>query len=403
MAEISTNVYSMDDVLRKWHELVGSGEEEKTSVSKRFQYILKNKLKLSKTEISWFKEKKGNQIDRFIFRADKRAHLYLNDILYICGKRSATLTPSEEQKLINCFAAILPYPIAESDEKVCRDIFNQRAYRIEQVIHDNNKRPQEEFYRNSLFVRKCAKSEPVREKRKEFYKYQYGIVMKWYQKWTAVMDKAGGIRKAERAECVYLCKNVRNYTVTQKDEKDFCETGKSENVILQGTYAETKRICTKDLCQYVLWCFITGRLKLKKDEDFTEKAIMEDAGNREGCIEACSSLFCKIITHQLSVDSIEDFEHISKEAIKELENINKILCQDDKVRKRKNKSFYPEVEILRQIKKADKERQKHQSDILELRYCTEEDLWDLSNLRKYLNERENETILISDYAKLPVE
>ena len=194
------------------------------------------------------------------------------------------------------------------------------------------------------------------------------------------------------------------YNVNREDEKKFCETGETENEILQGAYEKTKKICTKDLCQYVLWCFITGGAKVKKDEEkLADKATQEDVGNREGCIEACTSLFCEVITHQLKADSIEDFKYISKEAIRELEIINKILCQNEKARERRKKSFYPEVEILRQIKKSDKERWRHKNGISELRCCTEKDLLDLSNIRNYLNGRESETILISDYIKLPTE
>ncbi len=404
MAEINDNVYSMEEVLQRWRKVTAGEKEDKQSVSKKIQYTMNEKLNMISEEIDWFKQSAINKKKSFVFRLGKYTHFYLNDMLYICGKKKEEVTPSEVQWLINSLTAILPYPVNEGDEKACMDIFNQRACRIEQVVCDNYENLQEALYRKSLFVSKDAKSAPNKKKRKEFYKYQFRMVEGWHHKWMAVMEKAGGIRKAERTECVYLCTMDSKYNVNREDEKKFCETGETENEILQGAYEKTKKICTKDLCQYVLWCFITGGAKVKKDEEkLADKATQEDVGNREGCIEACTSLFCEVITHQLKADSIEDFKYISKEAIRELEIINKILCQNEKARERRKKSFYPEVEILRQIKKSDKERWRHKNGISELRCCTEKDLLDLSNIRNYLNGRESETILISDYIKLPTE
>lgn len=404
MGKICCDVYSVGEVLQRWQKITAGVKDDKIKVLKKIQYRFKNKLKMSSEEIHWFKQETNNKMERFVFRFGKYTHFYLNDILYICGKKKEEVTPSEVQWLINSLTAILPYPVNEGDEKVCEDIFNQRACRIEQVVCDNYENLQEALYRKSLFVSKDAKSESDKKKRKEFYKYQYRMVKEWHQKWMAVMEKAGGIRKAERTECVHLCKKDTKYNVPQEDEKRFCETGELENAILQGAYEKMKRICSEDLCQYALWCFITGGAKVKKGEEkLADKATQEDVGNREGCIEACTSLFCEVITHQLKADSIEDFKYISKKAIRELETLNKILCQNEKARERRKKSFYPEVEILRQTKKADKERWRYKNGLLDLRYCTEEDLWDLSNMRNYLNERESETILISDYIKLSAE
>ncbi len=403
MAEINDNVYSMEEVFQRWQKVTAGVKEDKKSVSKKIWYRLNKKLNMTSEEIDWFKQSANNKKERFVFRLGKYTHFYLNDILYICGKKKEEVTPSEVQWLINSLTAILPYPVNEGNEKTCMDIFNQRACRIEQVVCDNYENLQEALYRKSLFVSKDAKSESDKKKRKEFYKYQYRMVKEWHQKWMAVMEKAGGIRKAERTECVHLCKKDTKYNVPQEDEKRFFETGELENAILQGAYEKMKRICSEDLCQYALWCFITGGAKVKKGEEkLADKATQEDVGNREGCIEACTSLFCEVITHQLKADSIEDFKYISKEAIRELETLNKILCQNEKVRERRKKSSYPEVEILRQIKKSDKERGRYKNGLSDL-YCTEEELWDLSNIRNYLNERESETILISDYIKLSAE
>lgn len=405
MAEINNNLYGVGDILRKWQELVGGEEEDKTSVSKRFQYILKNKLKLSKTEISWFKEKKENQIDRFVFQADEIAHLYLNDIMYICGKRSAALTPSEEQKLIDCFAAILPYPVHESTERNCWEVFNQRACKIEQAVHNYYFSTQDDrLYGNKLFVKKCTESKLDKGKRKEFYRDQYRLVKGWRDKWVFVMKKAGEIRKAERVESLYWINSDYKDRITPEDEEKFCETGKSENEILQGAYRKMTRICSKDLCQYALWLFITEDLKIKgNEEERADKAREEGVGEMTACIEICIPLFREVIAHQLKTISMEDFEYLERKAVEELETISIILHQSDKAQERRKKSLYPEVEILEKTNKKKEplalrlERQKCRERLLKLQYCTEEGLQNLSKIRKYLNEKENETILILHY------
>ncbi len=404
MFGINYDVCSMGDVLKMWQEMTAGEEEDKTSVSKRFQYILKNKLKLSQEEIGWFKEKMSNKIDRFVFQADIRVHVHLNDVLYIYGKRNAVLTLSEAQKLIGCFAAMLPYPIDEGTEQTCLEIFNRRLCRMEQAVRDYcSGTSGERLYEKRLFV-KVRNAKWDKEKRREFYQDQYKLVKDWRDKWVSIMRKAGEIRKAERVECLYMGNGELKNMITQDDEKIFCETGKTDNKIIQEEYKKMKRICEEDLCQYVLYLFITGGLERKRDgEKGADKAIEEDAGTMDGCVEACAILFREVINHQLKTDSMEDFEYMVKVAIKELETISTILHQNDKARERRKASLYPEVEILGKHNKPNEsltlktERQKCRVKLLKSQYCTEEDLQNLSNIRRFLNEKEKETISILDY------
>ena len=106
----------------------------------------------------------------------------------------------------------------------------------------------------------------------------------------------------------------------------------------------------------------------------------------EGCIKACTSLFNKVITHQLKKDSIEDYEYIINEAIEEVVKIKIILQQNCEADERRKKSLYPEMEIL-----------KRKNRFPNMKVCTEKDLQNLSSIRRYLNEIRNERILITDY------
>lgn len=402
MFGINFEVCSMGDVLRKWQEMTAGEEEDKTSISKRFQYILKNKLKLSHEEIGWFKEKKSNKIDRFVFQADERVHLHLDEVLCIYGKRDAVLTLREAHDLINCLAAILPYPMDEGTEEICLETFNRRLCRIEQAVRDYcSGAHMEKLYEKRLFV-KGESAKWAKEKRREFYKEQYKLVKEWRDKWVSIMRKAGEIRKAERVECLYMVNSELKNMITQDDEKIFCKTGKTDNKIIQETYEGMKIICEKDLCQYALYLFITGGLE-RDEEEGADKAIEEDAGTMNGCVEACAILYREVINHQLKTDSMEDFEYMVKVAIKELETISTILHQNDKARERRKASLYPEVEILGKRNKSNEsltlklERQRCQERLLKSQYCTEEDLRNLSNIRRFLNEKKKETISILDY------
>ncbi len=385
MMDIDCDYYSMEDIAREWPAEEGEKDNStdlETSLRKKFTYILKNKLELSQEEIGWFKERL-NGGEQFIFQAGKRAPLYLKQILDICGRRNAEITPGEEHILIENFARIIPYPILKDDIPVCNDAFNARAYRIEQAVRELYRRSQvDNLYMNRLFVTIDAKLELNKEKRRKFYRNQYEWIKNWKEKWIFAMEKADGIRKAERVECLYICKKRSTSGITKEDEVNFCETGKSDNEMLQRAYSEMKKICSKDLCQYVVWLFKTKYLEKKEKES---KKGMEDVKTREGCIDACTMLFSEVITYCLKESSAEDFEYMVKEAIKELEIINTILMQDYKADKRRQESLYPEIEILRHKDK--------------IKICTDEDLQNLSNIRRHLNEVENEKIVISDYMK----
>ncbi|MBD5503559.1 MAG: hypothetical protein HDR09_07400 [Lachnospiraceae bacterium] len=362
-----------------------------TSISKKFSRILKEKLGLTKEEMEWFKEKTPNGIEQFVFRGDNRTPKCLWDILEILGERTEALTPSEEYSVLECFAIILPYPVFEDDDKTWRDMYDKRAYRIEQAVHYLYiKSWEDNYYIKRLFVSISEREEPRADRRRDFYICQYQMIKSWNEKWSFIMDKAIGIRKAERIDCMWMCEKCGIAGISKESREQFCETGKTENEVIKKAYNEMRKISYNDLYEYLISLLITT---YQEDEKYENVNI--DVQNKEGCMDACRNLFCEIIAHELRNSSINDFKYMIKEAMKELEIIRKVLGQGERARNRRKKSLYPAVDICACEKYLSKKgNYKIKNGIRG--DCEIEGLHNLSNIRRYLNKVENEKILVTD-------
>ena len=260
MLDMNYEFYTIKDIAKEWPES-DTNKENSSSLEERIRknlvYVLENKLNLSKEEVGWFKMKQAGVREQFIFRAGKRTALDVYEILKICGERNATITPSDEGCLIEAFARILPFPRMEEGIQVSRDMFDERVYRIEQVIHAYYKGSMvEDIYLKKFFAPIDGDRNLYREKRRKFYSDQYERVESWQRKWMFVMEKAREIRTAERIECLYQYKEKRASKIDSMEKIKFYMTGNIKNEEFKTAYKEMKKICSKDLCQYILRLFI---------------------------------------------------------------------------------------------------------------------------------------------------
>lgn len=407
-------VYNLKDIVKKLQQIDDNMELEKrekkgctdlgTSIRKRFTYILQKKLGLGQEEIGWFKEKTNNGREQFVFQADKHVLLHLYNILSVLGRRNVTITADEEHSLIEDFAKILPYPISEGDVRACDNIFNERAYRIEQAIRGYyHESMVEDSYLQRFFVAIDTEQNPDKEKRWEFYRKEYEMVRSWQEKWLFILKTAKKMRRAERIDCLYKYEQTQTSELVGEERANFYMTGDTRCEDLHTAYQGVKKISSKDLCQYALQLFIVDC----PEGEATAKGILESVKNEEGCFEECNDLFKKFIGYNLNNDVAEDFEYIRKEAIRELHTIYEILIQNGKINKIRGENLYPEVEILTKkgklfteeldIKKCNEKNKERNPEEYEENVDIEGDLKNLSNIRKHLNREENEKILVLNY------
>lgn len=348
MLDMNYEVYTIKDIVQKWSvsdvNPKGSSSLEEL-IRKRWVYVLKEKLKLSKEEVGWFKMKLAGGREQFVFRAGKRTAIDVYEILEICGARNAIITPSEERTLIDAFVRIIPFPRMEEEIQVCIDMFDIRAYRIEQVIRDYyNGSMVEDIYMKKFFAAIGMVQNPDRdrEKRRKFYRDQYERVKRWQRKWMFIMGEAEKIRIAERVECLYQYEKSQICGIDGSEKINFYKTGNTKCEELQAAYREMKKICSRDLCQHILRLFTAECPKDKEIDNGTAESVK----NKDGCFNECRLLFSELIGQKLK-NCQEDFEYILKEAIKELDTIYKILMQNEEANRRREKALYFKVEILR--------------------------------------------------------
>lgn len=185
--------------------------------------------------------------------------------------------------------------LEEDLERSAEDPRYEIEYAVRKFYMSVIKQPS--FFSKKIFVSIDGKEIKSKRIRAKIYKYQYGLVKKWCNKWSFIMETAEQIRIVEELD--------KLESVDSKEEN--CK---------QKQYTITE----KCLCEYLI-----GIFESKVSDDADKKELEPKIGSRDGCSEKCVELVEKILSVSLKKKSKSDFNYMLMEASKELESIKRMV------------------------------------------------------------------------------
>lgn len=172
-----------------------------------------------------------------------------------------------------------------------------------------------DFFKERIFV-SVESVQNKRSVRAEIYKYQYGLILEWFEKWSDIMNTVNRIRSAEKFDNEY---RVGKYNKNRS--KLLAADG-----VLDYYLKEESWMAIDDIYEYILF----EREEKHKGAENEKRGDGENKINRQECYEKCFGEVKKILSHGLKKDFPYDFKYLIKKAFEDLETKREQVLEREK-------------------------------------------------------------------------